>query len=67
MEDVVTLRRCVIAGQASFYELCGVVSGLISVWESVREYVRYTGPPQLQTRPERVCTLMRSWWGSVIY
>ena len=55
MEDVVNLRCCVIAGQVSFAELCGVVSDLISVWESVREYVRYTGPAQLQTRPERLC------------
>ena len=50
------LRRCVIAGQASFTEFCCVVSDLISVWESVREHVRYTGPPQLQTGPERACT-----------
>ena len=54
MEDVVDLRRCVIAGQVAFAELCGVVSDLISVWESVREYVRYTGTVELQTQPERV-------------
>ena len=54
MEDVVELRRCVIAGRVAFAELCGVVSDLFSVWESVREYVRYTGPVELQTQPERV-------------
>ena len=66
MEDVVNLRRCVFAGGASFTELCGYVSDLISVLESVREYVHYTGPPHLQTRPEMVCTLVFSWCGSVI-
>ena len=31
MEDVVNLRRSVIAGQVSFAELCGVFTDLISV------------------------------------
>ena len=42
MEDLPDLRRCVIAGKDSFGELRGVVSELISIWETVREYVRYT-------------------------
>ena len=54
MEDVVKLRRSVIAGQVSFDKLCGVFTDLISVWESVREYVRLTGPPHVQTQPDRV-------------
>ena len=58
MKDVVDLRRCVIAGQGVFPELCGVVSDLISVWESVRDYVRYTGPVEMQTQPERVSSFV---------
>ena len=58
MEDVVDLRRCVVAGRVAFAELCGVVTNLISIWESVREYVRYTGPVELQTQPERVSSFI---------
>ena len=54
MENVVDFRRIVIAGQVPFPDVCGVVTDLISVWDSVREYVRSTGPPDTQTQAERV-------------
>ena len=41
MEDVVELRRSVIAGRVPFADLCGVVADLISVWNSVSRCRRF--------------------------
>ena len=53
MEDVVWVRRCVVAVQVAFADLCGVVAELITIWESVRDYVLYTGPPHIMTESDR--------------
>ena len=54
IEETADLRRCVVAGKVSFLELRGVVSDLLGVWESVREYVRYTGPRHVKTSFDKV-------------
>ena len=58
MEDLPELRRCVIAGKVSFDELRGVVSELVSIWETVREYVRYTGPRHIKSESDKVCIVL---------
>ena len=58
MQDVVDLRRSVIAGPVFCADLRVVVTDLISVWDSVREYVRYTSPPHTQTQTDRVSVLL---------
>ena len=54
MEDLPTLRRCVIAGPVSFAELRAVIRELLSVWESVREFVRYTGHRHAKSASDKV-------------
>ena len=54
MEDLPELRRCVVAGKVSFDELRGVVTELISIWETVREYVRYTGTRHIKSESDKV-------------
>ena len=54
MENVFQLRQCVVAGKVSFAELRGVVKDLISIWESVRAFVRYTGPCHIKSESDRV-------------
>ena len=54
MEDLPELRRCVVAGRVSIDEQRGVVSELILIWETVREYVRYTGPRHIKTESDKV-------------
>ena len=54
IEDLPELRRCVIAGKVSFDGLRGVVSELIAIWETVREYVRYTGPRHIKDESDKV-------------
>ena len=49
MENVAELRRSVVAGRVTFDELRGVVTDLVSVWDTVREYVRYTGPRHIKS------------------
>ena len=39
--NFVGLRRCVVAGKVAFSELREVVPGQVSIWETIREYVRY--------------------------
>ena len=53
MEDVLQLRQCVVAGKVSFAELRGVVKDLISISESVRAFVRYTGPRHIKSESDR--------------
>ena len=52
--DVPSLRRCVVAGRVSFVDLRGVVAEVIPIWKTVREYVRFTGPPHLKSSSDRV-------------
>ena len=54
MEDLPELRRCVVAGKVAFDELRGVVAELMSIWETVREYVRYTGPRHIKSESDKV-------------
>ena len=54
LEDTVVLRRCVVAGQVSFHDLREVASELIPVWNSVREFVRYTGPRHIKSETDMV-------------
>ena len=54
MEKLPELRRCVVAGKVSFNELRGFVTELMSIWETVREYVRYTGPRHVKCESEKV-------------
>ena len=54
LEDVCVLRRCVIAGRVKFSELRGVIEDLLSVWEFVRSFVRYTGAEHLQSSSDWV-------------
>ena len=54
LEDVYELHRCFNAGRVQFLELRGVVADLLSVWEYVRIFVRYTGSKHLQRSSDRV-------------
>ena len=54
MEDVPQLRPCVIAGRVLFGELRGVVKELIVVWNSVREFMRFTGHRHIKSESDRV-------------
>ena len=58
MEDVsVVVRRCVVAGRVSFFDLCGFVTELIPIWKPVREYVRFTGARHLKSSTDMVSLL----------
>ena len=57
MEDVPVLRRCVVAGHVVFRDLCGVVSELIPIWNSVREFVCFSGPHHVKCEADRVIIL----------
>ena len=54
LEDASVLRRCVVAGHVSFCDLRDVAAELISVWNSVREFVRYTGPRHFKSETDMV-------------
>ena len=54
LEDLVTLRRCVLAGAATLVELRAVIRELRSVWGSVRENVRYTGSQHVKSSFDKV-------------
>ena len=54
MEDVPVLRRFVIAGRVTFDELREVASDIVSVWDTVREYVRYAGPRHIKSSFDKV-------------
>ena len=43
MEDIPDIRRCVVGVRVTFVELRRIAAKLVSVWDTVREYVRYTG------------------------
>ena len=48
------LRRCVTAGQVAFDDLCDVVRDLISVWRSVRKFIKESAPRHIKTEAGRV-------------
>ena len=54
MEDVLTLRRCVVSGQVAFKDLRAVASELIPIWKFVREFVRFSGPRHIKCEADRV-------------
>ena len=54
LENVTSLRRCVAAGRVPFSELCSVVRDLISVWRSVRKFIKDSAPRHIKTEAGRV-------------
>ena len=52
MEDNPILR-CVVAGHVMFHDLRGVVSELLSIWNSVREFVHFSGPRHVKCEADR--------------
>ena len=53
MEDVHILRRFVVAGHVTFHDLRGVVSELLPIWNSVRVFVRFSGPRHVKCEADR--------------
>ena len=58
LEDADALRRCVTIGQVSFEELYEVVRDLISVWRSVRKFIKDSAPRHIKTEAGRVINLV---------
>ena len=54
LEDATALCRCVTAGRVSFDGLCEVVRDLISVWRSVRKFIKDSAPRHLKPETGRV-------------
>ena len=54
LESVTSLRRCVTAGRVPFGDLCDVVRDLISVWRSVRKFIKESAPRLIKTEAGRV-------------
>ena len=54
MEDVVDLRRCVIAGRVLFHDLPGVVRDLLTIWECIRSFFWYTGSRRIKDETDGV-------------
>ena len=54
MEDLPTLRRCVVASSAMFPDLRTLIPELLSVWESVHEFVRYTEHRHVKSTSDKV-------------
>ena len=52
------LRRCVVAGHISFGDLREVAAELIPVWNSVREFVRYTGPRHITSKTDMISIII---------
>ena len=67
LEDLVTLRRCVLAGAVTFVDLRAVIRELRSVWESMREYVRYTGPQHVKSSFDKVRLLHYFYYFFFVY
>ena len=66
LEDAAVLRRCVVAGRVSFKDLRDFASELIPVWNSVREFVRYTGPRHIKIETDMVSIFGFCWLICVI-
>ena len=54
MEDLPTLRRCVVGGAVDFVDLQAVNRELLTVWKHVREFVRYAGPRHAKSASDNV-------------
>ena len=54
LEGVTALRRCVTAGRVAFDDLCDVVRDLISVWSSVRKFIKESAPRHIKIEAGRV-------------
>ena len=54
LENATALRRCVTAGRVSFDDLCEVVRDLISVWRSVRKFIKGSAPRHIKAEAGRV-------------
>ena len=54
LEDASVLRRCVVAGHVPFCDLRDVAAELIHVRNSVREFLRYTGPHHIKSETDMV-------------
>ena len=54
MEVVPMLRRCVVAGYVSFQDLRSVMGELLSIWDSVCEFVHFSGPRHIKCEADRV-------------
>ena len=54
LEDTCVLRRCVVAGRVAFCDLRDVAAELIPVWNSVREFIRNTGPRHIKIETDMV-------------
>ena len=54
IENVPMLRHCVVAGRVSFQDLRSVVGELLFIWDSVREFVRSSGPRHVKCEADRV-------------
>ena len=54
LEDASVLRRCVVTGRETRNDLRSVAAELVPVWNSVREFVRYTGPRHINSETNMV-------------
>ena len=54
LEGATALRRCVTVGRVSFNVLCGFVRDLISVWRSVRKFIKESASRHVKTEAGRV-------------
>ena len=54
LEDTCVLRRCVVAGRVAFCDMRDVAAELIAVWNSVKEFIRYTGPRHIKIETDMV-------------
>ena len=59
LENATPLRRCVTAGWVSFDDLCEVVRYMISVWRSVRKFIKDSAPRHIKTEAGRVICFVR--------
>ena len=63
----VVLRRCVVAGHISFGDLREVAAELIPVWNSVREFARYTGPRHFKSETDMVSTIISDFFVCIVF
>ena len=56
-EDRPLLRKCIRERSVAISDLRDVLSNLIELWPSIRQYVCYTGHPHFKSTVDRVSTL----------
>ena len=54
LDGHVVLRCCVRAGRVSFEDLPAVVEDLVSLWQPIQHFVRYTGPAHIKEKKDDV-------------